>query len=323
MTDPEPQRIPIWQWPHLANLMAPAVACAWLAGLAAVYRLYVPGTYFVLLAAATWTVYTLDGLLDSRQPAAGQPGRSATRRALFHRRFRVPFLVLLVLVIGSTLFLALSAASASLVMVAGGLGLLVAVYLAHAQALRSASWTLVPKEVFAGAIFAAGVMLPVLDLQGRFPFADPAAMAMAAKGVSTFLLWLGWLVIATLGSLAMEPTSLLLAILFSTNCLLTAASEPSSEEAADPASARRVARPTVRMAPWVAFGLTAGAMLVPAGVSLASWRTLSLLVGLSSFLMLGTHLLHRKGWISPAAACFWLDCALLVPLGLLPSAMAG
>ena len=307
----------------MTNLMAPAVACAWLAGLAAVYRLYVPGTYFVLLAAATWTVYTLDGLFDSRQPAAGRPGRTITPRALFHRRFRVPFLVLLALVVAGAMFLALTEASASLVMVAAGLGLLVAVYLGHAQALRSASWTLVPKEIFAGAIFSAGVLLPVLDLQGRFPFADFAAMAAAAKGVSTFFLWLGWLVIATLGSLAMEPTTFLLAVLFSTNCLLTAANERNQDGVSDPGSARRVAGPAVRLAPWMAFGLAVGALVIPAGIPLASWRTLSLLVGLSSFLMLGAHLLGRKGWLSPAAACFWLDCALLVPLGLLPAAMAG
>jgi len=319
--DPEPRRAPLWQWPLLANLMAPAVACAWLAGLAVVYKVYVPPLYFVLLAAATWTVQAIDGLLDGWQPSDTRP---QSPRARFHRRHRAWFLVLIPCVSVAGLLLAATQATSTLVVAAGGLSVLVCLILLHAQAVRSASWTPVPTEAMAGALFAVGTMLPVLDLRGRFPFADPAGLAMAVdNGIPAFLRWLGLLVLETVGATTYEPATWWLVLLFTTNRLLSTAHATPGRGTVDPGPAKPAVPLSVRLAPWLAALLACGGLALAWISPQASSRLFLFLAGLCAGLMFVVHLLARMGVLPAGVACLLLDCALLAPIGLLGRALHG
>ena len=307
--DPEPRRAPLWQWPLLADLMAPAVACAWLAGLAVVYRVYVPPPYFVLLAAATWTVQAIDGLLDGWQPS---DARAQSPRARFHRRHRVWFLVLVPCVSVAGFVLAATQATSTLVVAAGGLSVLVCLFLLHAQAVRSTWWTPVPKEALAGTLFAVGTLLPVLDLRGRFPFADATNLVMAVDGgILAFLRWLGWLVVATLGSVAYEPASWWLAVLFTANRLLATAHKTPARGTLGPGPAGRVAPQAVRLAPWLAGGLALAGLALAHNSHQASSRLFLYLAGLCAGLMWVVHLLARKeSCLRPRrASCSTVPCS--------------
>lgn len=328
MTRPPPQRSNPWQWPALLNLLAPAVACSWLAGLGLVHRLYIPPEYFALLAGAVWFIYTLDGLLDARRvPGSGDV---TSRRARLHRALRLPLLLLLVLAAAGGAWLAWRHASRTLVVSAGVFSLPIVLYLAHAQALRrrndpdsegflSQLRRLFPKEGVAGFMFAMGVMIPILDLQGRLPIADPqnAADALNNKGLLEVFGWLGATLISVFLRALAEDGMVLIGMLFATNCLFIALDEEPGEGAnnhPDPGSARALMPSLARLAPVFAAALFASSAINFVLAERPGARPLMAMVGLAAALMLVVHRLRVRRRVSPAAAPTLHDLALVAPV---------
>ena len=94
-------RRPIWLWPNLLSLDAALVAFAWFMVFKKVWLVrYHQPTLPWLLALVVWCIYVADRLMDERMAEMGS-GRD-TARHKFHRKFRMPFsIALLVGVLGS------------------------------------------------------------------------------------------------------------------------------------------------------------------------------------------------------------------------------
>jgi hypothetical protein len=94
-------RRPIWLWPNLLSLDAPLVAFAWFMVFKKVWLVrYHQPTLPWLLVLVVWCIYVADRLMDERMAEMGS-GRD-TARHKFHRKFRMPFsIALLVGVLGS------------------------------------------------------------------------------------------------------------------------------------------------------------------------------------------------------------------------------
>jgi len=310
---------PLWQWPSLTNLLAPAVACAWLAGLAMVHNLFVPGEYYVLLAALVWLIYTVDGLLDARGSGGTAPVTSP--RALFHRARRTPMALLAVLVALGGSWLAWRTVSGTLVIATGVLSLPILLYLFYAQSLRYSSNTLtfIPKEFLAGMLFAMGVMLPLLDLQGQLFLAAPDQLAAAyAEGFLVLLIWVLKVFAFLIARLFHDPATFLIGSLFTTNCLLTALGESDTAVHLDPGSARRTTPYLAKLAP-----VFAAALLVSSVINIRAHQNphatpLMFMVAAGAALMLVVHLFRVRRRISGPASATLFDLSLLVPVLLLP-----
>ncbi|MCP5538692.1 MAG: hypothetical protein H7A53_06800 [Akkermansiaceae bacterium] len=149
-------RIRWWLWPNVLGLDAPVVAVVWLWAFARSGGAEWPGgAVFAALFGAVWCIYLADRLADARRAGPVQaPRHLAARR---HGNF---FAVLLAGVAAATATVTLRHLPASLLgpgaVLAGVAGLYFWVF------VRSAGKSSRPgKEIAAGAIFAAGVTLPV------------------------------------------------------------------------------------------------------------------------------------------------------------------
>ena len=87
---PRPKH-PVWLYPNLLSLDAPAVALAWLYIFAVTWRLYVPWEAYASLGLAVWVIYMADRLLDySVAEATHAP---LEERHLFHQQHRKWFML--------------------------------------------------------------------------------------------------------------------------------------------------------------------------------------------------------------------------------------
>lgn len=77
---------PVWLYPNLLSLDAPAVALAWLHIFAVTWKLFVPWQAYAALGLAVWVIYMADRLLDvSVAEATGAPLEA---RHHFHQKHR-------------------------------------------------------------------------------------------------------------------------------------------------------------------------------------------------------------------------------------------
>ncbi len=86
---PSGTRTPVWLWPHVLSLEAPAVAMLWLAALARVNDLRLMPGVLPGLGLAVWLIYLMDRVLDT----CGVPVQALSMRHQFYRRFRWPLLL--------------------------------------------------------------------------------------------------------------------------------------------------------------------------------------------------------------------------------------
>ncbi len=141
-----------WLWPNVLSLDAPVVATLWHLAFAKAHGVWPQGRTLALLAAAVWMIYVLDRLLDARRARGG----GGTRRHAFHARHQRLFFVWLSVVGlagGSLLFFV----NQRVLTFGSGMLLLSFLYgwLVHGRRL----W--IPKELFCGAMFSAGVVGPL------------------------------------------------------------------------------------------------------------------------------------------------------------------
>lgn len=154
---PSPQRYPFWMWWNLLSLDAPTVVWLW-----AVLFIHAFHTRFhfwelAALAAAVWIIYAGDRVLDVlRKPLLAAV---SDRHNFYARHGRVVLGVLLavILAVAWISFTRLSTHTRAV-----GLTMCIAVLLyflaIHAFPNRFDGW--LPKELIAGAIFAAGATIP-------------------------------------------------------------------------------------------------------------------------------------------------------------------
>jgi hypothetical protein len=148
--------MPAWLLPNALNLDAPLVAIAWQHAAGAATGSTISMLDQALLFLAVWQVYTVDHLLDA---ATGRLHGLADRHR-FHARFRRTFLVVSTAVAPVVVFLAARLLNPVGWSIATALALATAL---HFYMVRSGRMhrldRLLPKEVFVGAVFAAGVCL--------------------------------------------------------------------------------------------------------------------------------------------------------------------
>lgn len=180
MYSPPPRRHarpPWWAWPTRLALDAPAVAVVWQRSLAAAHGVPVPVAASAVLGLVVWGVYLADRWLDA---APGRPAEPGDRHR-FARRYRSLFAV----VAGGCVLVAGVLAVAALpngylitgVGVASGVGL----YLMAVHFGPQTGFVPGGKEFSVGALFAAGVSVPLLA-DPSLPLIDwfPSAGAFAA-----------------------------------------------------------------------------------------------------------------------------------------------
>ncbi len=315
--DHPPSRLPPWQWLVVLNILPPAIACTWVAWLAASYHLYVSRAEHIALGLSVWLIYTIDGLLDARGRHPGDPG---TPRRDFHANHAGWFWFAAFICFGLLLGHVLSSIGSGLFLSGLFLALIVAIYLGHAQALRSVGKTLLPKEVFGGLLFAAGVGLVLMEAHGRGA-GGPVSMEMAGtafrQGMIAGVIWLASSLFFVLHAIFFsEPAIPLFALLCISNCLLTAMHE--APGIGDISSAKRVTPRLLMVAPVLASALAFSSVLSFFLVKSPELKPIHAGIGLSGALLVGVHLLARERMVKPATATFLLDIALLSPILLFP-----
>lgn len=86
------RRPPFWLWPNLLSLDAPLVALSWLYMFAQAWRVnYLPKEAYWALGLGVWVIYVLDRLIDLRVRDSDDPLLGV--RHQFHKRFRVLFVL--------------------------------------------------------------------------------------------------------------------------------------------------------------------------------------------------------------------------------------
>lgn len=298
------------------SLVQPIIACTWLGWLAASYKLYVTGAEYQALGLATWLIYIVDGLLDARNHRDGEP--LSPRRA-FLRQHAGWFWLLAFIGSGWLLGLVLSSIGSGLFLSGIFLGLLVVFYLGHAQGLRKARTTILPKEVFGGVLFAMGVGLVIIEAHGRGavgPVSMEAAGMAIKGGLLSAIIWLIQSILFLLVTIFTDGAVVLFALLCVANTLLTAQHEAIG--IGDVTSAKRLAPAIVALGPMFTLALALSSV-----VNLTINRTPELrpvhgAVALCATLMFTVHHFSRQHRLSGPAAVFLFDVALLAPLALFP-----
>ena len=94
------RRTPLWLWPNLLSLDAPAVAMAWLFMFQKIWLQILPWGYYAALGLAVWGIYILDRIIDVKMLAPGDP-RLGPRHDFHQRHLRVMSTVAVLALLGS------------------------------------------------------------------------------------------------------------------------------------------------------------------------------------------------------------------------------
>lgn len=157
-------RYPLWMSWNLLSLDAPTVVCLWALFFAHALRIPFPFLESMVLTAAVWIIYVSDRMLDGLRPS-----RVAiySDRHNFHARHCYAVLGVSLPLASATLWICLTRLSsqtraAGLVMCAAVGFYFLAIHVVPERAIR---WF--PKELVAGAIFAAGAAIPAWTHAGE------------------------------------------------------------------------------------------------------------------------------------------------------------
>lgn len=166
---------PWWLWPNLLALDAPAVAVTWQMFLASRAGVALPLTVSVVLGLVVWGVYLADRGLDARN------GADALDRHRIAGHNPIVWATAAVAVLLCAAVLALVALPRTHLSIGFLVAAATTAYFATIHLLR-AKWVLDRggKEAAVGAVFAAGVAVPLIA--GAVPLADwfPGVVAFAA-----------------------------------------------------------------------------------------------------------------------------------------------
>ncbi len=155
-------RPPWWLLPNLLSLDAPLVAVVWMWVLAKSMRVvYVESYAYWLVAAAVWSIYVLDRLLDMyRYQRNPNSGVVISKRHEYHWKYRKVLIPVVTAVVVYSIYAAFNIASEALLS-AGVSGIaLVAVYLLVSKVEKGEVRYF--KNFVAGMTFAYGVAAPII-----------------------------------------------------------------------------------------------------------------------------------------------------------------
>ena len=159
---------PLTLW-HLLSLDAPTVAALWTWFIAAACCIHLPLLSLMAMAAAVWTLYAADRLLDAQSSSPD----ALEARHHFHHRHRTAFLVGIACssVLLAVLLPHIPQEAIHLYLILGGL---VFGYFVLIHATQSAHR--LPKEIAVGVCFASAVFIPTVS---RNPTLRPMLLAPA------------------------------------------------------------------------------------------------------------------------------------------------
>jgi len=276
---------PLALW-HLLSLDAPTVAALWTWFVARANHIALPLASPVAMAIAVWMLYAADRLLDSRLPAAREPGQYQTLEArhLFHHRHRAAFLTAIALAALAVAAL-LPYLNSSALRLYPFEGALLAVWFFILHGTRSAHR--LPKEIAVGLFFSAAIFIPT------------AARAPAL-------------------CLALLPAALLFAATCSLNCLFIYRWEHESWRHEDRPSPSP--HPSTRLAlahlTSLTIAIILGAAIVAVFASTMHARLIPIAIALAAFLLLVLD--RRRMRLDRTGLRAAADLVLLTPLLLLP-----
>ncbi len=158
-----PQAYPLWLWPTLLSLDAPAVAITWLLLFARSFQVKLGSAPIAALGLWVWLLYAGDRILDGlREPSP----TFETRRHRFYRLNRRPALIAAGIVAATALVISLGWLDPATRRGGFELALFVSGYFAVTHLMFPANRAFWPKELFVAVLFAAGVCLPVWSQLG-------------------------------------------------------------------------------------------------------------------------------------------------------------
>lgn len=150
-------KVPFWLWPNVLGLDAPLVAVTWQFFFAAVFRMRVPPSNYLALGLVVWVIYSVDRLFDARRLTS--PKTAALRHRFYHDRFGPMSVITAALAVAAG-YLCLTALPAKLFYFGMFMSIFVIVYFIHRLWVKGLMLVILPKEVFAGFVFAMGATLP-------------------------------------------------------------------------------------------------------------------------------------------------------------------
>jgi hypothetical protein len=179
---------PWWLWWNILSMDAPMVAVAWALVFAKSAGVALPAAEVATLGLAVWLIYTVDRLLDGRtvstavtKDKSGAFGSPLRQRHFFHRVFARAIAIVAAGVAALTVAIVLTRIGGEVLKLALPVGMILVLYMAWVHLGRGRILSRLPKEVAVGAIFAAGVALPVWSRLGarRWEFFLLAALFAA------------------------------------------------------------------------------------------------------------------------------------------------
>ncbi|MHB1022854.1 MAG: hypothetical protein ACYC46_07535 [Acidobacteriaceae bacterium] len=146
---------------HLFSLDAPTVAALWTIFFARAMHISLPWIAPAALGAGVWVLYVLDRILDGVRVAQNPLQASALReRHYFHARHRKPFLIGVLCILPTTLWLGFRYSLFSVRRDMLLLSLFVAAYVLVVHGLGEQAQRWLPKELAVGVIFAVATAIP-------------------------------------------------------------------------------------------------------------------------------------------------------------------
>ncbi|MCW1915770.1 hypothetical protein OJ996_19445 [Luteolibacter sp. GHJ8] len=94
------RRTPLWLWPNLLSLDAPAVAMAWLFMFQKIWLQVLPWGYYAALGLAVWGIYILDRIIDVKMLSPGDH-RLGERHEFHQRHMKFMSILAVVTLLGS------------------------------------------------------------------------------------------------------------------------------------------------------------------------------------------------------------------------------
>jgi len=300
-----------WSWLRLAGLDTPLYALAWVALHAACYNLYIPPVHYVLLGGAILLVQMLDQALDLRNNS--DTLRSAARKRL------LPLYICAWLVLAPwMIWTALSEIPGTLLMAGVIVSLLTVLYLLHAQRLRSAADTILPKELFQAFLLALALALPTADALGQLNNLNANAWfrGWMESPLGTIAATLQWTILILSTQLS-RPEIFFTAALFCIHRIGHSVTSAGPNNDPEPAAMIRF-RPKVAQHLPLLTGLLALAALVwaifPISGAHLVLRPYFYCLFAASMLLLIAHGSYRLGWTKPVTSQCVAALALLSPL---------
>lgn len=153
MLPPRSLPAPIWLYPNLLGLDAPAVAVTWQWLFAESFGIYIPPVFHLILGLSAWCIYLADRIYDvfsGKNPEIG-----TERRRFTFRHIRS---LLLMLVVATAVNIFLIARHVPLQLIISGLATasLLAVYYALRFKCESRIRSIIPREILCGILFSLG-----------------------------------------------------------------------------------------------------------------------------------------------------------------------